>query len=157
LKTRAILAIVLLSALLAFPIPLVAEAFAAGEGAPVPFTPVSRGSHGGVTERRFVLVNALEEWKELWIEIKGCVAPVPPVPEVDFSRQVIAAVFQGLQRSGGYSISVEAIIETVDRVEVEVREKEPGPRSLVTMALTSPWEAVAFPRPTKPVLFTSAP
>ena len=157
MKIRAIPTIVLLSALLALFAPPAVEAFAAGEGAPLPFMPLCRGSYGGVTERRFVLINALEEWKELWAEIKGNVIPIPPPPEVDFSRQAVVAVFQGLQRSGGYSISVEAIIETADRVKVEVREQEPGPRSLVTMALTSPWEVVTFQTPTKPVLFTAAP
>ena len=149
--------LILMSALLSFFAPSAAPVFAAEKGTSLTFIPVGRGSHGGVTERRFVVINALDEWKELWKEIKGCVAPVPPVPEVDFTSQAVVAVFQGLQRSGGYSIEVEAIFETADRVEVEVREKEPGPRSLVTMALTSPWEAVAIPRPTKPVLFTPAP
>ena len=156
MKIRAVLFLALLSAL--FPQCLAAAgAFSQGEGTVVPFVPVGRGSYGGVTERRYVIVRAPDEWVELWAEIKGNVIPVPPPPEVDFSRQAVVAVFQGLQRSGGYSISVEAIIETGDRIEVEVREQEPGPRNLVTMALTSPWEAVAFPAPDKPVLFTIAP
>lgn len=125
------------------------------DGSVVNFRQIGKGSYGGVEDRRFVVVTTEEKWKELWGEINGNVLPLPPVPEVDFPRQAVAAVFQGLKRSGGYSISVEAIIETHDCVTITVREKEPGPRNLVTMTLSSPWEAVSFPMPNKPVLFTS--
>jgi len=157
-KNVAVLALFLFTALLAPGIAGTAEACSAcgdDDGAVVSFVPVGKGSYGGVSDRRFVVVKDEIEWKELWGEINGNVLPLPPLPEIDFSRQVLAAVFQGLKRSGGYSISVEAIIETGDRVTVSVREQEPGPQNLVTMALSSPWEVVAFPLPQKPVLFTS--
>jgi hypothetical protein len=157
-KNAAVLVLFLLSAVL-YPLgATVAEACAAcgdDDGAVIAFIPVGKGSYGGVTDRRFVLVKEMNEWKELWAEINGNVLPLPALPEIDFSKQALAAVFQGLKRSGGYSISVEAIIETGDRVTVSVREQEPGPQNLVTMALSSPWEVVAFPLPLKPVLFTS--
>ncbi len=157
-KNAAVLALLIFSALISSVTAGTAEACAAcddDDGAVVAFVPVGKGSYGGVNDRRFVVVKDEIEWKELWGEINGNVLPLPPLPEIDFSRQVLAAVFQGLKRSGGYSISVEAIIETGDRVTVSVREQEPGPQNLVTMALSSPWEVVAFPLPQKPVLFTS--
>jgi hypothetical protein len=158
LKKLAVLAFLIFSALISSVTAGTAEACAAcgdDDGAGLSFVPVGKGSYGGVNDRRFVVVKTRDEWKELWGEINGNVLPLPPLPEIDFSRQALAAVFQGLQRSGGYSISVEAIIETADRVTVSVREQEPGPQNLVTMALSSPWEVVAFPLPQKPVLFTS--
>ncbi len=158
MKNAAVLALLIFSALISSVTAGTAEACVAcddDDGAVVAFVPVGKGSYGGVNDRRFVVVKDEIEWKELWGEINGNVLPLPPLPEIDFSRQVLAAVFQGLKRSGGYSISVEAIIETGDRVTVSVREQEPGPQNLVTMALSSPWEVVAFPLPQKPVLFTS--
>lgn len=158
MKKLAVLTLFLCTVLLSPLTAGTAEACAAcddDDGAVVAFVPVGKGSYGGVNDRRFVVVKTTDEWKELWGEINGNVLPLPPIPEIDFSRQALAAVFQGLKRSGGYSISVEAIIETGDRVTVSVREQEPGPQNLVTMALSSPWEVVAFPLPQKPVLFTS--
>lgn len=158
MKMIAGLALFLFAALLAPGAAGTAEACSAcgdDDGSVVTFVPVGRGSYGGVSDRRFIVVKDENEWKELWGEINGNVLPLPPLPDIDFSRHALAAVFQGLKRSGGYSISVEAIIETGDRVTVSVREREPGPQNLVTMALSSPWEVVAFPLPQKPVLFTS--
>lgn len=133
--------------------PVSAEALV---GEALVFRPIGGGCYGGVTDRRFVAVKDLDEWRALWGEIYGNVLPLPPLPEVDFSRQTLAAVFQGLKRSGGYSIEVEAVKESADRVTVVVREWEPGPRNLVTMALSSPWEVVTFPVSAKPIIFTLA-
>lgn len=125
------------------------------DGAVLSFSKIAGGSYGGVKERSFLVLSNEEEWKALWSRINGNVQPLPPLPEVNFSTHAVAAVFQGRKNSGGYSIGVEAVIEMPDRVTVTVRECEPGPSSIVTSALSSPWEAVVFPLPKKPVLFTS--
>ena len=118
------------------------------------FSRIGGGRYGGINDRQFLTVSSEEEWEKLWGEINGNVLPLPPTPSVDFEEYTLAAIFQGLQRSGGYSISVESVIEGEDRIAVRVREVEPGPRNIVTMALSSPWEVVAFPRTEKPVVFT---
>ena len=120
----------------------------------VEFFRVGGGRYGGINDRRFLTLSSEEEWVVLWGEINGNVLPVPTVPPVDFSKYTLAAIFQGLQRSGGYSISVEGVTEEENRVTLALREVEPGPRNIVTMALSSPWEVVAFPRTEKPVIFT---
>ncbi len=125
------------------------------DGAVLSFSKIAGGSYGGVKERSFLVLSNEEEWKALWSRINGNVQPLPPLPEVDFATHAVVAVFQGRQNSGGYSIGVEAVIEMPDRVTVAVREREPGPSSIVTSALSSPWEAVVLPLPAKPVLFTS--
>ncbi|MDD3917298.1 MAG: protease complex subunit PrcB family protein [Synergistaceae bacterium] len=102
-----------------------------------------------------MLVSNEKEWKKWWSRINGNVQPLPSLPEVNFSTHAVAAVFQGRKNSGGYSIGIETVIEMPDRVTVTVRECEPGPSNIVTSALSSPWEAVAFPLHKKPVLFTS--
>ncbi|MEA4880305.1 MAG: protease complex subunit PrcB family protein [Synergistaceae bacterium] len=123
-------------------------------GSDLEFQRIGGGRYGGINDRQFLTVSSEEQWEKLWGEINGNVLPLPPTPFVDFDKSTLAAIFQGLQRSGGYSISVERVIEGKDRIAVRVREVEPGPRNIVTMALSSPWEVVAFPRTEKPVIFT---
>ncbi len=132
-------------------------AFAGGDddGIVITFSKIAGGSYGGVKERLFIVLSNEEDWKALWCRINGNVQPLPPLPEVDFATHAVAAVFQGRKNSGGYSIDVEAVVEMADHVTVTVRECEPGPTSIVTSALSSPWEVVAFPLPAKPVLFSS--
>jgi len=125
------------------------------DGAVLTFSKIAGGSYGGVKDRSFVVVSTEDQWKSWWSTINGNVQPLPPLPRIDFSTHALVAVFQGRKNSGGYSIGVEAVIETHDRVTVTVRELEPGPMNIVTSALSSPWEVVAVPRPEKPVLFTS--
>ena len=118
------------------------------------FFRIGGGRYGGINNRQFLTVSSEEQWKALWGEINGNILPLPPTPSVDFAKYTLAAIFQGLQRSGGYSISVERVTEEEDRIAVAVLEVEPGPRNIVTMALSSPWEVVAFPRTEKHVIFT---
>jgi hypothetical protein len=157
-KINAAFAVLLAGIIIVLSLPLfTASLHASPSGTHVTFLQIGRGSYGGVSERRFVVVRSPEEWLELWAEINGNVLPIPPAPQVDFTRNAVAAVFQGLKRSGGYSIAVQGIFESGDRITVTVREDEPGPRNLVTMALSSPWHAVVFPHPGKPVRFTCVP
>ncbi len=148
MKMIAGLALFLFAALLAPGAAGTAEACSAcgdDDGSVVTFVPVGRGSYGGVSDRRFIVVKDENEWKELWGEINGNVLPLPPLPDIDFSRHALAAVFQGLKRSGGYSISVEAIIETGDRVTVSVRERSRGPRTLSPWPFRAPGRLWRFP------------
>lgn len=125
------------------------------DGVVLSFNKLAEGSYGGVRERSFIVLSNEDEWKAWWRRINGNAQPLPPLPEVDFSTHAVAAVCQGRKSSGGYSIDVEAVIETRDRVTVTARESEPGPASIVTSVFSSPWEAVVFPLSEKPVLFAS--
>ena len=54
--------------------------------------------------------------------------PPPPVPEIDFTRDEVIAVFAGEKSSSGYSIRVAAV-ETSNDSEiliVKIRQDKPG-------------------------------
>ena len=48
----------------------------------------------------------------------------------------------GEKRSGGYSIGVESVVETTDKILVKVKETAPEPGSMVTQAITYPYAVV---------------
>ncbi|HCL80659.1 MAG TPA: hypothetical protein DIC53_11930 [Synergistaceae bacterium] len=148
-KRGTALVLLLLSAVLSVSSP----AFAV-EGTVVPFRQLAAGRYGGGTYKRCLVVEDQERWGSLWQEITGS---AEQTPVVDFTTDAVVVVFQGMKTSGGYSIAVEAVIERPEAVAVMIREREPGPKSLVTTAFSSPWEAVAINRPTKPVCFEMTP
>jgi hypothetical protein len=76
--------------------------------------------------------------------------PVPP-PAVDFKTEMVLAVFMGEKRSGGYAVEIKDAVERKGSLVVTVLEKSPGPDSIVTEALTSPFHLVAVKRSTLPV------
>lgn len=148
-KRKTVLVLLLFFAVLSAP-----PSVFAVDGTAVPFRQLAAGRYGGGTHKRCLIVEDQERWGSLWQEITGS---AERTPVVDFNTDAVVVVFQGMQTSGGYSIAVEAVIERPESVAVMVREREPGPKSLVTTAFSSPWEAVAISRPAKPVCFEMTP
>jgi len=76
-----------------------------------------------------------------------------PAPEVDFSAQMLVGVFSGEKPTGGYSISIQRVLEGPKTIIVEYQEKSPPPDVMVTMALTYPCQIIAVSRSDKSVEF----
>lgn len=92
------------------------------------------------------VVESEHEWRELWESHSR-----DGVPEVDFSRHELVAVFWG-DRPAGCSDRVEAIERAVvrsGRVEVEVG---PLPELGECSAIVSPYDIVEIPRTDLPVV-----
>ncbi len=75
----------------------------------------------------------------VWPLASGNRLPRPATPALDFERQSVAALFWGLKRSGGYVIEVGSVTLNGDVLEVRLNLKQPGPGTIVTQALTSPY------------------
>ena len=96
------------------------------------------------------VITGREEWAALWGQMAGAMTPAPPVPPVDFERFMVIATFMGTQRSGGYGVRIRRIVETPERLRVEVHESVPE-GCPTTMALTHPADVVYTERSDKPV------
>lgn len=102
---------------------------------------------------REVVIQDQETLEEEWAFIHLGTDPVPQMPEVDFSEQMILGVYQGVQGTGGFSIVILDVLEYADRIEVFVQETIPGPDDMVTQALTHPYYFVSVDSSDKEVVF----
>lgn len=68
------------------------------------------GQRSGIRSFRTEAVRDAASWQALWTEHM----PGQPVPEVDFSREQVAAVFLGPVNTAGVSISVELQNDPLD-------------------------------------------
>lgn len=69
-----------------------------------------------------------------------------PTANLPAAGSVLVAVFQGQQRTGGYTISVTRIVRDGDRLVITASFTTPPPGSFVTEALTSPAQVVSIAR-----------
>ncbi len=120
----------------------------------VPFETVKKDFHGGVEAGENVAVTGEAEWTTLWNQMAANITPKPPVPAIDFSKEMVIGVFLGIKPTGGYSIEVTRIAESADRITVYVREVSPGPNCRVTEALTNPYHIVKIETSSKQVDFS---
>jgi len=87
----------------------------------------------------------------LWKQAHGAQLTLPPLPEVDFRRESVVAIFIGQRPTGGYGVSVTDLLLENNEVYLEVRLTQPSPGAMVTQALTSPWLMLRIQRPGVPV------
>jgi hypothetical protein len=96
----------------------------------------------GFGEQSFFLVSNEDSLRNLWNRAHGAQLQVPPVPEVDFGRETVVALFMGGRPTGGYGLEVEALTLAEGGLFLDVRFLEPAPGAITTQALTSPWVMV---------------
>ena len=70
-----------------------------------------------------------------------------PAPEISFNTNAVITAYQGLKRTGGYSISIAGIRREDKTLAVRVNEQSPKAGDMRAQVITSPFVAVSIPRP----------
>jgi len=100
-------------------------------------------------ERRDYIILTQQEWDDF---IKSYCS-FSEAPDIDFSSNIVLAVFMGEKVSGGYRIEIMNISENVVLTRVYIRETSPSPDDLVTCALTQPYHIVKINRNPRIIVF----
>jgi hypothetical protein len=116
----------------------------------IDFTTIAQGTNSGYQSASRTGIDNLEEWVDFWQQHTCNVEPPPPVPQVDFTRYSVVAVFAGEQPTGGYSIEILRVetgdSQTQEQLAVTVQHRQPGAGDLVTEALTYPYHMIRIPK-----------
>lgn len=124
----------------------------------VPFVTVAKASYSGFSTPVRETVRGTEEWVTVWQTLYAgrgpLVGPMPPLPEIDFDREMVVLVAAGTRRNGCFAIDVtRARLKGNGAVEFEVTETVPGPTCVCTFALTQPVHVVKLARLPGPETF----
>ncbi len=112
---------------------------------------VTEGTQSAIRQPRRVVVRTEDEWKKLWTEHTQRVDPKPALPAVDWSKEMLLAVFMGERSTGGYRIAVKEAREADGKLVVTVTEQSPGFGGATIQVLTAPYQMVAVKRSSLPV------
>jgi hypothetical protein len=114
-----------------------------------------KGGHCGVEKPAQLIIRDAKAWADLWAKIHRNVEPKPALPEVDFEKQTVVAVFAGTKPTGGYSIRIRDIRHDAkaDKLLVFVEETSPPPGSITIQVLTQPYHVVVIPKTDKEIEF----
>ncbi len=97
----------------------------------------------GEPERRMVRDGA--EWATLWTSLHAGM-PAPPLPPVNFAREVVAFATMGTRPTGGFELDVVGTRRVGKDLDVVLVETVPGAECMLTQAETTPTVAVRVPR-----------
>ena len=134
---------------------LLASCTACAAAAPVPFSTLAKGLASGVAQPTQIVVRTQDDWGGLWSRHMRTQTAPPPPPPVDFSRDMVVALFMGERPTGGYAIEVTRIERTDSGLSVHYRTTRPDPAAMQAQALTQPFHLVALPRTDGPVTFVA--
>ena len=102
-----------------------------------------------------LVIKSREEFSDFWKRLTAVVPPgdwVPPLPEIDFSKEMIVVSAMGFRPSSGYLIFIDGACEVDGQVEVFVSSVEDGCGAELAV-LTAPADAVRLPRSDLPIVF----
>jgi len=114
--------------------------------ATIAFSTIERGSASGITTPTTLVVKSQEDWHRIWARHASVRTPTPSPPRIDFSKEIVIAVFAGAQTTGGFTVEITAIEESAGLMRVTYRESGLPPGSLLTQAITQPYHLVRIPR-----------
>jgi hypothetical protein len=108
--------------------------------------PYSFTFYSGLDRPARLVVRDAVTWRAVWNQIYLRQSPVPPLPVVDFSRDMIVVVALGSHSTGGYSILLGGASESANNgVSVIVDSSSPGSNCVVTEAFTQPVDIARVP------------
>jgi hypothetical protein len=118
--------------------------------------PFSFSTQSGFTEPARIVVRTREQWLAAWTIIVPAtpLSLPPPLPEIDFEREMLIVAAMGTRSTGGFDIIVESATESPrGLVTVQIRSLSPCGGSGVTQAVTKPVDIARLPRRNGPVAY----
>lgn len=127
-----------------------------GNSAPknVPVTTIDKGNFSGVREPLQVVIRTPAEWESFWKRHVSIQNPASPPPSIDFSREMVAAVFLGEKTTGGYEVEITQAELQNSSLKIQYIEKTPTPGGMTIQALSQPFHLVKLPRYDAQVVFS---
>jgi protease stability complex PrcB-like protein len=101
---------------------------------------IEKGDQSNVDDAKQVLVRTEAEWAKLWQQHN----PDRPRPAVDFSKEMIVAVFMGSRPNAGFSTTITSAMAANGALLVHYKETKPAVGSVSAQILTFPYHIVAI-------------
>jgi len=132
------------------------------QGTPVPITQLGPKRSGprvsfmdisGIGKPLRLVIRDLDSWRDVWKRIHhGPYPELPPLPEIDFSREMVIVVALGGRPSSGYGIIIDRAYERDDQLEVVVRSID-GKGCTALTVITAPVDIVRLAKTERAVVF----
>jgi len=103
---------------------------------------VEKGDQSSVEDAKQVLVRTDAEWTQLYRQHNFD----KPAPKIDFSKEMIAAVFMGSRPTAGFSTAIVSATAANGALIVRYSESRPPAGGVTAQVLTFPFHIVAIPR-----------
>ena len=120
---------------------------------PISLQNLSKGYSSGVREPLKIVIQTQDNWNSLWKRHSSLQAISSPAPQVDFATEMVAVIFLGEKRTGGYEVEITKAERNDSTLYLYYRERSPSRGGLVMQALTQPYHVVKLAKQDVPPVF----
>jgi hypothetical protein len=110
-------------------------------------------SHSGFPSALRAVARDSITFKQLWAVAARGDPGTPPLPRIDFEREMVIVAAMGSMAGTGFGIVIESVVVRGPSVEVHVRLGSAGSLCIQGPAMTNPVDIVAVPRSFGVVVF----
>ena len=100
------------------------------------------------------VIRDVAAWSRAWASIYKNKGTKPPLPDIDFTKEMIVLVALGARPTGGYDILLTGATRDSDAITVTLESTSPGSGCGVTLSMTHPVDVARIPRSTTYVQFS---
>jgi len=123
----------------------------AGVAAP-PLRTLSQGVNATGSKPEKLVVRTLPELQKLGDRIRPAGnANAREIPKVDFSHEMVLAVFLGTRPTAGFKVEIKDVREAGGKLVVKVEETKPPKDAILAQVITSPYHVVVVKKSELPV------
>ena len=115
--------------------------------------PTAYSTYSGLNDSIRAVVHDSAEWSAMWRGITRPFYPPPPLPQVDFEREMVIVTALGARPTGGYDIVIDGARRDSSAIEISVRTSAPAPGCPVSAAITQPVDLATIPASPRVVRF----
>src|SRR5690606_37725434 len=105
----------------------------------------------GVQDQRFEIIASQQQLVSFWTRAHASQLQPPPLPDADFRRETLVAIFMGQRPTGGHAVEVRRVSDERGELYLDVAFVAPAAGAMTTQAVTSPWTLVRVLRGGYPV------
>ena len=109
--------------------------------------------HSGMTDSARLVIRNDAEWRRTWAQLVGHITPAPPIPEIDFTKEMVIVAALGTRPTAGHMIRIARVGRSSGVTYVDVVSERPGPTCRTAQMMTSPADVVVVPVINEPVAF----
>jgi hypothetical protein len=103
---------------------------------------VEKGDQSNIEDAKQILVRTDAEWTQLYRQHKFD----KPAPKIDFSKEMIVAVFMGSRPTAGFSTAIVSATAANGALNVRYSESRPPAGTITAQVLTFPYHIAAIPK-----------
>jgi len=103
---------------------------------------IEKGDHSSVEDAKQVLVRTDAEWAQLYRQH----SVDKQAPKIDFSKEMIVAVFMGSRPTAGFSTAIVTAMAANGALLVRYSEARPPAGAITAQVLTFPYHIAAIPK-----------